>query len=285
MRRSVRIWLLLLAACSVLTLPVLADSGPKPQLTVRVENAPAEPYALDLLEQDQPGQSLCDNTAAARDADPALTQALLAAVPAGWHACLLQGSHGPLWGSLTAGADGAHTFGYFGLPQTYRVAIAVRTGETWVSGPLERHALQSSLTVDWAAGTVSSPPVWRACALELLATLLPTLLIEGGVLLAFGYTLRRSWRPFLLANLATQLGLYLFLGLRVVRQGWSGWYLFLFVPAEAVIALAEVLFYRRFLTEQSRRRAAAYALAANLLSALAGWFLAEPVWRWIVRLS
>jgi beta-glucosidase-like glycosyl hydrolase len=56
MRRSVRIWLLLLAACSVLTLPVLADSGPKPQLTVRVKHAPAEPYALDLLEQDQPGQ-------------------------------------------------------------------------------------------------------------------------------------------------------------------------------------------------------------------------------------
>jgi hypothetical protein len=176
-------------------------------------------------------------------------------VPKGWHACLLQGSCGPLWGALTAEPTASHTFGYFGLPQTYRLAIATGPGRPGSPLPLERHALQASLTVDWRRGRSPAPGLGRACALELLATLLPTLLIEGGVLLAFGYTLRRSWRPFLLANLATQTGLYLFLGLQLVRSGPGfGFYLF-FIPAEAVITLAEALFYRRFLTEQSRRRA------------------------------
>ena len=46
--------LLFLLAAALLTVPVLADMGPKPQLTVRVENGPEELYYLDLLEEGEP---------------------------------------------------------------------------------------------------------------------------------------------------------------------------------------------------------------------------------------
>ena len=48
-RASLRAFVCALLASLALTTFALADSGPKPQLTVRVKNAPQEPYYLDLL--------------------------------------------------------------------------------------------------------------------------------------------------------------------------------------------------------------------------------------------
>ena len=48
-RNSLRALVCALLASLVLTTFAFADSGPKPQLTVRVEIAPQEPYYLDLL--------------------------------------------------------------------------------------------------------------------------------------------------------------------------------------------------------------------------------------------
>ena len=91
--------LLFLLAAALLTVPVLADMGPKPQLTVRVENGPEELYYLDLLEEGEPypypdqvpgglkgnyGEELVT-------LDQDLLAAFTAAVPEGWHACVAQG--------------------------------------------------------------------------------------------------------------------------------------------------------------------------------------------------
>ena len=46
--------LLFLLAAALLTVPVFADFGPKPQFTVRVENGPEELYYLDILEEGEP---------------------------------------------------------------------------------------------------------------------------------------------------------------------------------------------------------------------------------------
>ena len=51
MKKSLRNSILLLLTAMLLTVSALADSGPKAQLTVKVENAPSEPYYLDLLEK------------------------------------------------------------------------------------------------------------------------------------------------------------------------------------------------------------------------------------------
>jgi hypothetical protein len=299
MKTRLRLPLLLLAVVIALTVPALADSGPKPLLTVNVLHPPEGLYYLDLLEEGEP-PSQGDNLPQTRwengqevpvTYDQELLQALRGAAPEGWHACLAEGTGAPLWGSLTpeddlsGGGKNVHTFGYFGLPDTCRIVIADKAGETWVSDPITRHTLQSSVTVDFKAKTVSEPPAWRAYALELLATLIPTLVIEGGILSAFGYHWKKSWKPFLLVNLGTQAGLYVFFCIPVVKNGFSYWYIFSYVLIETIILCTETCLYRRLLTEQSRRRAGAYAVAANLCSALAGWFLAEPVWAWISALT
>ena len=134
MKRSLRNSILLLLTAMLLTVSALADSGPKAQLTVKVVNAPSEPYYLDLLEKgDYQGHTYGsgdgDDTYSGLDwsyseeeiaaLDDELLDALRAAVPEGWHACTAQGTNGaPMWGDLIgsdAGGVRLHSFRYHGV--------------------------------------------------------------------------------------------------------------------------------------------------------------------------
>jgi len=281
MRRNLRSILLFLLAAVLLAGTAFADTGPKPQLAVKVVSGPEEPYYLDLLAEGKGGNGLSQEERDALDQD--MLSALLSAVPEGWHACVTEGTGVPIWGELTS-EDGVHTFGYVGVPETYRILVVTQSGEVWMSETLERKVLQASATLDWAAGTVKVPPVWVGYVLQFLAALVPTLVIEGVLLLVFGFQWKRSWRAFLLVNLVTQGALAVFMSFHIIRDGLGWWFLLLIVPAEVVIALVEAGLYRKLLQGRSRARAFAYGLTANAASALLGWYLAEPVWRWIVTI-
>lgn len=289
MKRFLRRLPLFCLLASLLAGTALADFGPKPQLVVRVVNGPEEDYYLDLLAEGEFTDGGYDGLEWRSDRDTPLDEVLLAAVrdavPDGWHACTAQGSAGaPMWGDLT-GTNGVHTFGYIGVPETYRILVATRSGEVWMSETLEREALQASVTVDWAEKSVKTPSIWLAYALQILSTLIPTLLIEGLLLLAFRFDWKRNWRPFLLVNLVTQGALAAIFGISVVREGFSFLWMIVFVPAEIAVALAEAFLYRRFLQGRSKGRALAYGLTANAVSAVLGWFLTEAVWRFVVSIS
>lgn len=304
MKRSLRNSILLLLTAMLLTVSALADSGPKAQLTVKVVNAPSEPYYLDLLEKgDYQGHTYGsgdgDDTYSGLDwsyseeeiaaLDDELLDALRAAVPEGWHACTAQGTNGaPMWGDLIgsdAGGVRLHSFRYHGVPDTYRIILVTKSGESWLSDTLHRATLQSSVTVDWAAKTVSVPPAVVAYALQFLCMLIPTLLIEGVLLYVFGYRSKKSWKRFLLVNLITQGGFAVYLAVTVLNHGVSGWSLLFYIPIELVITLAEVLLDRWLLTEKGKGRAMGYAIVANIHSATVGLLLIDPLWRFIVSIS
>ena len=306
MRRIHRTLLFLLAA-ALLTVPVFADFGPKDQLTVRVENGPEELYYLDLLAEGDASRysegtvgGLSEEDRAALDGD--LLADLTAAVPEGWYGCLTQGRL--VWGNIDS-EDGVFQFSYMGVPDVCRVLIVTKSGETFLSEPFDRQALQSSATVDWAARTVTTPPLWRGYAAQFLATFLPTLAIEGLLLLLFRLWTRRNALVFLGVNLLTQGGLTLWSSLETVRFGtfWTDmirsdlqsivrffdpggllrdFFDYWLLPAELVILLAEAVLYLWLFRDCSRKRAALYALAANLCSFLLGLYLAEPVWKFVV---
>ena len=218
-------------------------------------------------------------------------------VPAGWHACVAQGTTGaPMWGELYAeGTDASgnalHWFGYVGVPSTYRIILVTESGKVWVSDILNRRVLQSSVTVNWSddtsAVTVSVPSTIPGYLLQFVATLVPTLLIEGALLLLFRYSWKKNWEAFLLVNVLTQGFLAVASVYVTAHNGVSAWYLFFFLlPAELIILLVELYLYAGcgFLTGHSKGRAAAYAITANLASAVLGYYLAEPVWRLVVSI-
>lgn len=298
MKKSLRNSILLLLTAMLLTVSALADSGPKAQLTVKVENAPSEPYYLDLLAEgafeheddvDYSGVDWSYHGEKRALLDDGLLEAMRAAVPEGWHACTAQGSNGaPMWGDLIgsdAGGVRLHSFRYHGVPDTYRIILVTKSGESWVSDTLHRATLQSSATVDWAKRTASAPSAGVAYALQFLCMLLPTLLIEGALLFSFGYRSRRSWLVFLLVNLVTQGGFALYLAVTVLNHGVSGWSLLFYIPIEIIITAVELLCYRRLLTEKGKGRATGYAIVANVCSAVVGLWLIDPLWRFIVSIS
>ena len=298
MKKSLRNSILLLLTAMLLTVSALADSGPKSQLTVKVEIAPEEPYYLDLLaegafehegDDDFSGIDWSYHGEKRALLDDGLLEAMRAAVPEGWHACTAQGTNGaPMYGDLIGepvGSTRLHIFGYHGVPDTYRILIVTKSGESWVSGVLHRATLQSSATVDWAKRTASAPSAAVAYLLQFFCMLLPTLLIEGVLLYVFGYRSKKSWKRFLLVNLITQGGFAVYLAVTVLNHGVSGWSLLFYIPIELVITLAEVLLDRWLLTEKGKGRAMGYAIAANLCSAVVGLWLIDPLWRFIVSIS
>lgn len=305
-RNSLRALVCALLASLVLTTFVFADSGPKPQLTVRVENAPQEPYYLDLLAEgdwNESGESSNDGVdwsyhGKEDTLDPALLTSLRDNVPAGWHACVAQGTTGaPMWGELYAEGTDAfgndlHVFGYHGVPSTYRIILVTESGKVWISDTLERKVLQSSVTVHWSDDTehttVTVPSTVTGFLLQFLATLVPTLLIEGILLLLFQYSWKQNWKAFLLVNLVTQGVLAAASSVLNLQNGAALWNYFLFLlPMEAVVLLIELYLYagRGLLSGHSKGRAALYTVAANLASAVLGYYLAEPVWRFVVSIS
>ena len=305
-RNSLRALICALLMSLALTTFAFADSGPKPQLTVRVENAPQEPYYLDLLAEgdwNESGESSYDGVdwsyhGKEDTLDPALLTSLRDNVPAGWHACVAQGTTGaPMWGELYAEGTDAfgndlHVFGYHGVPSTYRIILVTEPGKVWISDTLERKVLQSSVTVHWAddaeSTTVTVPSTVTGYLLQFLATLVPTLLIEGILLLLFQYSWKQNWKAFLLVNLVTQGVLAAASSVLNLQNGAALWNYFLFLlPMEAVVLLIELYLYagRGLLTGHSKGRAALYAVTANFASAFLGYYLAEPVWNFVVSIS
>ena len=304
-RKSLRTLVCALLASLALTTFAFADNGPKPQLIVRVKNAPQEPYYLDLLAKgdwDAEDGNRIDGIDWNYDGkentlDPDLLALLRDNVPAGWHACVAQGTTGaPIYGELysentDASGNALHWFGYVGVPSTYRIILVTESGKVWVSDILNRRVLQSSVTVNWSddtsAVTVSVPSTIPGYLLQFVATLVPTLLIEGIILLLFQYSWKQNWKAFLLVNLITQGLLAIASSVYAIQSGPNMFsYLIFFLPAELFILIAEAYLYagRGMLKGHSKKRAAAYAVTANLISAILGYYLAEAVWRLVVSI-
>mgnify|MGYP006066660011 FL=1 len=262
-------------ACVLLCLAVLpgtasADTGPKPAVTITVVNAPAGEYYLDLLITDPEPDH--DNIEVA-DYDPELIAGLKSWEDEGWYPALVTGTRAPLFGELTAEADGIHRFSYNGLPRTFRIAVSGPGGAQATAEPFTRTVFYTHLTYDWETNTITSATSPAGFyGLQFLSTLVPTLIIEGILLWLFGFRAKRDWLVFLVVNLVTQAGLHLWIGSGAMAAGSHPLYYLVLIVAEVPILLVELVVYVFLLQEHSRLRRAAYAACANVASYALGYF-------------
>ena len=261
-------------ACVLLCLAVLpgtasADTGPKPAVTITVVNAPAGEYYLDLLIT---GPGDYENIDPA-DYDPALIAGLKSWEGEGWYPALVTGTRAPLFGELTAEADGIHRFSYHGLPRTFRIAVSGPGGAQATAEPFTRTVFYTHLTYDWETNTITSATSPAGYyAFQFLSTLVPTLIIEGILLWLFGFRAKRDWLVFLIVNLVTQAGLHLWVAENLVVNGSSAFQYLVLIVAEVPILFLELAVYVFLLKEHSRLRRAAYAACANVASYALGYF-------------
>ena len=144
--------------------------------------------------------------------------------------------------------------------------------------------MQSSITYDYSTGLAEAPALWKQYALQFLYTLAMTLILEGGILLLFRFSLRKNGGQFLLTNLATQIVLTALVGHALIAGGTVSAFLTMSV-CEVIILAAETVVYAFLLREHSRRRRIAYGITANLTSWAAGLLSLDILYDWIVSIA
>ena len=282
MKRFGRCFVLFCLFAVLLSSTALANSAPPDyRVAIRVVNGPEELYYLDLLEQSDGEIDIFKRDGLDQD----LLEAMVDAAPDGWRPCTMSASQ---WedhfsGDL-AGENGMHVFHGWHTPRVFRILIVTRSGESWVSEPMERETMNSAVKVDWAKKTAVMPPVQALYVLQFLSTLLPTLLIEGLIFYAFRFPGRKNWLVFLLVNLVTQGALSVILCMNVVPSGgkYMGVTMLVLIPVELLIALVEALTYMKLLRGQAKHKAFAYGITANVVSNVAGLFTVGPLYAGIV---
>ncbi|MDF2486761.1 MAG: hypothetical protein K0R46_2929 [Herbinix sp.] len=246
----------------------LADMGPKPELLVKVINPPEGEYYLDLLTKEANHYMHLDLAGY----DPDKIKLLESYEVEGWKPGLVKGTPAPMWGELTGvkTEDGIeHRFGYVGVPDDFKLIIITPENKIVVSQEVHRKALKTIVTYDYEKNVVSMETPIIAYIKQFLGTCTATLLIEGILLLVFGFSLRKNLVPYLMINLFTQLAFTVTIGALFVKEGILTATI-AFFPAEIIIIIIESVLFTLLLKEFSKMRRVAYAISANVLSAALG---------------
>ena len=123
-RKRTSVFCVLALLAVLLPVPARADMGPKPSMTIHVENPPSGIYYLDLLVPGEAPDELFDNqdwndlSEAQMDAE-IITNLRTAARDAGgegtWHLAMLDGTLLPMYGEIQS-TDDTFRYDYHGVP-------------------------------------------------------------------------------------------------------------------------------------------------------------------------
>lgn len=285
-KRLIRIGL----ACIILLLilqaavPVYADVGPKPSLTITVRGLSTDTYWLDLLVTDEPNFSWLDISDAERAQISKLAEYQ---DEEGFHPALLKGTRVPLHGTLQRKSEingtYIHKFSYVGVPRTFKIAILTDNGTLLISEVVNRKQFASEMLYDvsganlngttiMSVGKVTEGMYWSKFGVSLLISIILTLIIEIELAAWGGFTSKKSFKVLLITNILTQIILNAIVlhfdhSLGKVSVPMA------IILGEFIVILIEALVYSTLLTEQTVSRRVVYAIKANLASILLGCFL------------
>jgi len=247
----------------------LADFGPKTSLDIYVKNAPLGLYYLDLL--------VNHDTNMDGEYDPdgyneELYRMLWDYDENGYWAEMMHQENYiiGLRGDLEGGYYGTYMLHSFvQVPSEFKIIIVSSNGSIRVSDVYRKLKFADEIYLDYK--TMEITPAGNSIIgdwiLQFLITLSATLLIEGIILLLFGFKLKLNWKPFLFVNLCTQIILIVFSGVLMVYGGAFA-YIFLFGFIEAAIIIIESIAYKKLLRREKEGGRVAYAVTANLISIL-----------------
>ncbi|MDO4568324.1 MAG: hypothetical protein Q4B99_05115 [Clostridia bacterium] len=145
-----------------------------------------------------------------------------------------------------------------------RVYIVISAGDEVINEivltPDELTDYNTLLYIDCTTMAVSYGMPFARNALLIAIRVVCTLIIEGLVLLIFGYRAKRSWLIFLIVNLVTQTAL------NILLCSAGAYAMFALVLCEGLVFAVEALVFALTMKEKKWWVALLYALVANALS-------------------
>lgn len=281
MERKIYIIFMVVVISLLFPRAVFADIGPKPSIKLIVLNPPEDEYYLDLL-VDYDKKSSYSNIREYDGLNKDMIRILKEYHEDGWRPALVTGTRVPLFGKLTGQREGdsmVHNFSYVGTPDRFKVIIVEKSGKVTVSNDIiDRKAFKSIVYFDYATNRLWESSAVPAYIKQFIFTFTATLIVEGIILILFRFSLRKNLKPFIGANLITQILLTLVVYSAMYFAGSMAAFL-IYIPFEIVILIIECKLYKKFLRQHSARRRVGYAVVANLTSFLLGMWAILQVWR------
>lgn len=270
-KRGCMILTLIMVLLPMLGITASGDVGPKSSLTVTVINIPEGPGYMDLLVGESSAYGGLDRA----DYDGELFDALFDYTDDGWYPALAGGRDIRIFGELaySVDSDGRCVQEYTaGIPDTFKIIVVTADNGSVITDEIERTGMTTDIQVDFSTGSVT---VAEADQLPfgLLALTIPlTLLIEGLILIAFRFSLKDNWLLLLIANILTQVALYIFIMVGLALAGlWLGF--ILYIVGEVVVIIIELLLYMFLMKGKNKPWRAGYTVTANLISMMIGLWL------------
>ena len=261
---------------SIFSRTVLADTGPKRSINIKLKNLPSEPYYVAIL---QPGSLPKDPESYYRgikipDEDKEIRDLFLNFEDDGFIMFSYAGGYSSIRSSEELKKPESIEYGYM-VPSTFKVIVVTKSGEVTVSNEITAKAFHSECEYDYSTNTLKevyfASNFAKNLAIESFFFCGITLTVEGIVLLCFGLFRKKNLVRFLIANLITQTLLFGFnLTCRLIDPLWQKYFI-IWLVVEAMITGIELFIYLKKLVRKdgtvSVGRNIAYAITANTISA------------------
>ncbi|MBQ2062129.1 MAG: hypothetical protein II458_05565 [Oscillospiraceae bacterium] len=279
-KRIVTVLVCVMLLVCLLPVTAFADSGPKPSVSITLENMDGRVCYGTLLSRTEstgPAHVWDGSEENIQDygGDHAVWQAFAEYRDADGYYFLQQ-----YW---RCDETRGFTWGYY-PPRTFKILLYFpETGEFVSSGVLERYAFDSYYTANLADGamTVRRSFNYTAQIVGLAGRMIITILIELGVALLFGFRGRKLLGLITVVNVVTQLALNAALfAINYAEGPWA--MVILYVPLELAVIIVEAAVYCLTFRRVTERKIKAgkiilYALAANVASFVLGWVISRFV--------
>lgn len=275
MKKSMKVFFIAAVMFSLSAFTAFADMGSKPRVQIDIKNAPQEKYYLDLLYYTEYSDRY-DNFDEDDNYDDKMLSVLKNYNDGGWAPALAGGTSLPMWGSLEPDENGRHIFGYFGVPDEFKIITVTESGEVKISEIIKRKTMEISLTLDYNDMSYTSKPVWLAYIAQFAATCSITVAVEFIVLMMFFMARKANLKPFLQMNIITQLLLTAFMSTGFIYGGTVSAYMW-FPVIELVIFIFEMWYSKKYFIGENDLMKLAYAFVANAASALMTFFSLETI--------
>ncbi len=278
MKKTMILTLLIFLFTIIPFFTVRADFGPKRTLDVEVLGVD-QPYHIELLMKGTlpEGDALVEARSLIADAysdypTMLFTFELNGYVPA---SLLLP------WGSRYQSPQEDYFIYSYNPPSEFKVMLIFSDGHYVISRRIQTSLFNSKVTFDLRGVSLTEDLVHvgaidevfpiQTMTLELALRIVGTIFIEIIVLFLFGYVQKKSYRFVGLVNLSTQLLLTGFMFAAKYFYYPIFGEIFVLIIGEIFIFAAEIIIYRFYLTEKSKKRAMLYAIVANAIALLASY--------------
>ena len=264
-----RIMLFIMLIISIIVIPtnVLADTGPKPSIDVKIKNLKTKNYIIDLFVYDEEaakkdeGLQTWGNIGLTEEEE----QELYKLNYDGWISVSTRAGK-IIFSDCKGNEKHENSWGYFGTPEVYKIVIINKdTGEIKISKKIVRKEFNSEVTVDYNNMKVVETNINIVKTLIVAAiALILTILIELGIALLFK---TKNYTTIAITNLISNVSLQALLII------FTSNYTLVFIIGEVLVIGAELLVYLLRFKDTSKAKTTIYTLVANIATILVTFLL------------